>query len=184
MRETWDQYFIKQCELIATRSKDQSTQIGCVIVKGAPDYKTIVSQGYNCFPRGIKDDVPYRQDRRYKYNYFSHAEANALSNALRNNTSVNGCYLYINKWIPCADCSRLIIQSGIKTVITPDMTIPERWRDNNLHSLLMLHEAGVFVEYPNQSGINRTLEMLSELSEYITDIELRDYVYHLLGWRA
>lgn len=180
-RISWDQYFIEQCNLIATRSKDQNTKIGCVIVSNT-DNKTIVSQGYNCFPRGINDTPPYRQDRKYKYHYFSHAEANALSNALRNNTSVYKGTLYLNQWIPCADCARLIIQSGIKTVVTPDMTIPERWRENTLHSLLMLREADVFVSYPDSKMLDETTTLIGELIPYITDTELRDYVVHLLGW--
>jgi len=59
MREipTWDQYYLDICKVVATRSKDPNTQIGCVII--GPNHE-IRSTGYNSFPRGIRDDVPER----------------------------------------------------------------------------------------------------------------------------
>ncbi len=62
MREipTWDQYYLDICKVVAARSKDPNTQIGCVII--GPNHE-IRSTGYNSFPRGIRDDVPERLSR-------------------------------------------------------------------------------------------------------------------------
>ena len=77
---TWDQYYLDICKVVATRSKDPNTQIGCVII--GPNHE-IRSTGYNSFPRGIRDDVPERLVRPMKYLWIEHAERNAICNAAR-----------------------------------------------------------------------------------------------------
>lgn len=141
MREPWDEHFLSLAKLIGARSKDTSTQIGCIIIRG----RDIVSTGYNGFPRGVDDTPPERHERPIKYMFVSHAEENAILNALRNGTSVVGCTLYIPKWLPCATCARLIIQSGISEVVTGEMIIPERWAESFNIGLTMMNEAGVRV---------------------------------------
>lgn len=169
-RESWDVFYVKLCELYATRSKDESTKLGCIITQG----NTLVSAGYNCFPRGINDALSERQGRDIKYYYFSHAEANALSNALRNGTSVFGCTLYLPKWLPCADCSRLIIQSGIKEVVSPDFSIPDRWIDSSYHGMVMLTEAEVKVRNVDTELASNTtiLKALDIRKKYLRGGEL------------
>ena len=66
----WDQYYLEICQVVARRSKDPNTQIGCVIV--GPNHE-IRSTGYNSFPRGIRDDVPERLVRPTKYLWIEHA---------------------------------------------------------------------------------------------------------------
>lgn len=179
IRESWDDFFVSLCNLWSTRSKDKSTKIGCVIVSGL-DNRTVVSQGYNCYPRGINDNLCYRQDRKFKYNYFSHAEANALSNALRNNTPVYDATLYLNKWLPCSDCARLIIQSGIHEIVTPYVDIPDRWLDNTAHSLLMLTECRIPIRKPNRK-CDLTHDLLLHCHGKVQDGELKEiltsYIY-------
>jgi deoxycytidylate deaminase len=75
---TWDQYYLNICQVVATRSKDPNTQIGCVVV--GPNHE-IRTTGYNSFPRGIRDDVPERLVRPTKYLWIEHAERNAICNA-------------------------------------------------------------------------------------------------------
>lgn len=48
----WEEYYIKMAMLIATKSKDPSTQVGCVIV--GPDNE-VRSTGFNGFPRGVQE---------------------------------------------------------------------------------------------------------------------------------
>jgi dCMP deaminase len=42
--KTWDEYFIKIAEVVAEKSKDPSSKMGCVIVD---KNKRVVSLGYN-----------------------------------------------------------------------------------------------------------------------------------------
>lgn len=142
----WDSYFMNMVYLVASRSKDQSTHLGAVIV--GPD-REVRSTGYNSFVRGIQDQVPERQERPEKYYWFEHAERNAVYNAARIGVSTKGCIMYTNG-IPCADCARAVVQSGIVEVV-----VDRQWNENNVdvwlehakRSLQMFTEAGIRVRY-------------------------------------
>ncbi|AUB31858.1 deoxycytidylate deaminase [Spiroplasma floricola] len=110
----WDTYFLAMVQLNAMRSKDPVTQVGCVIVN---DLKQVISTGYNGLPRGLNDDnYPWARDgelENTKYPYIVHAELNAI---LSSKESVRGGIIYTNLF-PCNECSKSIIQSGIKKII-------------------------------------------------------------------
>lgn len=79
--------------------------------------------------------------------FFEHAERNAVYNACLCGTCVKGCVLYATHF-PCTDCTRAIIQSGIKLVVTNPLVIDKNtphntWRDRITYSEQMLKEAGV-----------------------------------------
>ena len=111
---SWDEYFMGVASLSANRSKDPNTRVGACIVN---DDKRIVSIGYNGFPRGASDDIfPWNNDGDLldsKYAYVVHAEANAILNAT---ASVKDTTIYVTLF-PCHECSKLIIQSGIKRIV-------------------------------------------------------------------
>jgi dCMP deaminase len=109
----WDRYYLEICRVVATRSKDPNTQIGCVIVGPA---REIRSTGYNSFPRGIRDDVAERLQRPAKYLWIEHAERNAICNAARAGTATENCTLYV-EIMPCMDCARAVVQAGIREVV-------------------------------------------------------------------
>jgi len=71
----WQEYFLGIAEQVKLKSKDESTQVGAVIVGKGHE---ILSTGYNSFPRGLDDSRPERQERPHKYPYFEHAERNAI----------------------------------------------------------------------------------------------------------
>lgn len=109
----WDEYYLEVCRVVALRSKDPNTQIGCVIVGPAHEIR---STGYNSLPRGIRDDVPERLERPTKYLWMEHAERNAIYNAARAGTATESCTLYV-EIMPCMDCARAIVQAGISQVV-------------------------------------------------------------------
>ncbi len=146
--KSWCQYFLDMLPLISSKSKDESTKVACIIV--GPDNE-IRSTGYNSFPRGINDNLPERQQRPAKYLFMEHAERNAIYNAARVGVSLKGCTIYID-FIPCADCARAIIQSGIKEIIISSIDYDkkekywnERWKEQMEASKQMLSEAGVII---------------------------------------
>ena len=115
----WDEYFIKMADLVSTKSKDRSTQCGSVIVG---EGHTVLSMGFNGFPRGVDDDVESRHERPAKYLYTEHGERNAIYAAARNGIKLDGATIYLNSGgLPCADCGRAIIQAGITTVVCRDV---------------------------------------------------------------
>lgn len=117
----WDQYYLDICKVVASRSKDPHTQIGCVVVGPAHEIR---STGYNSFPRGIRDNVPERLERPAKYLWMEHAERNAICNAARAGTSTEGCTIYV-EIMPCMDCARAIVQAGIADVVVSAVRMAE-----------------------------------------------------------
>ena len=109
----WDRRFLELAHVISTWSKDPSTQVGCVIVR--PN-RTIVSLGFNGFPRGVEDTLERLGDKLFKHECVVHAEENALLTARE---SVFGYTLYCSPVMPCSRCAAKIIQAGIKRVVSP-----------------------------------------------------------------
>ncbi len=140
--DKWNYRFMQMAQLIATWSKDNSTKVGCVIV--SPN-KAILSMGYNGFPRGINDNIVERWKRPIKYEFVVHAEENAILNAGRNGTRLDGGILYATM-APCTRCAGSIIQSGIREIIYLDPDLDRQipgWRDSLGISFQMFDEAGV-----------------------------------------
>jgi len=111
---SWDEYFMGVSILSALRSKDPNTKVGaCIVNKN----KRIVGIGYNGFPVGCSDlEFPWDREGSFlhtKYPFVVHAEANAILNST---TSLEGATIYVSLF-PCHECSKLIIQSGIKEIV-------------------------------------------------------------------
>lgn len=112
---SWDEYFMGVALLSGRRSKDPNTQVGACIV--SPNNK-IVGAGYNGLPMGCSDeDFPWEKSGDFlntKYPYVCHAELNAILNNI--GMDLSGCRIY-TALFPCNECSKAIIQPGIKEVI-------------------------------------------------------------------
>ena len=122
---TWDQYFMGIAMLSALRSKDNHTQVGACIVNGE---NKILSMGYNGMPTGCDDDImPWEREGEpldTKYLYVCHAELNAILNYGAG--SLKGSRIYTTLF-PCNECTKAIIQSGIKEVIY----LSDKYADSN-----------------------------------------------------
>jgi len=142
----WDEYFMSVAYLVASKSKDESTHMGAVVVGPNNEIK---STGYNSFVRGLNDEIVARQEKPEKYYWFEHAERNAIYNATLIGTSLKGCKIYTNG-IPCMNCARGIVQSGILEVIIDkkwDKKNPDLWKENAKRSIEMFEEVGVLLRY-------------------------------------
>ena len=135
---------MRLAEQISTWSKDPSTKVGAIIVN---EERRILATGYNGFPRGIEDTEERLNNREEKYPRIIHAELNALMNALYNGVSVKDSTLYVYGLPVCSECTKSVIQAGIKRVVIPSMKgVPEKWADSwNNVSAPMYEEAGVEV---------------------------------------
>jgi dCMP deaminase len=143
----WTEYFLNIAEQVKLKSKDQSTQIGAVIVGTDNE---VLSTGYNSFPRGMDDNKQERQERPEKYFWFEHAERNAIYNAARVGIPLKGSVIYLTSGLPCMDCARGIVNSGIKTVYCKEVCTTknkEKWVESQTKSLQLLQECGVDVIY-------------------------------------
>jgi dCMP deaminase len=142
----WKDYFRKLVHVVKLKSKDKNTQIGAIIVGKDNE---IVSTGYNSFPRGICDKRDDRQERPEKYYWFSHAETNSIINAARIGVSTKGATMYMSCDIPCADCTKNIINAGIVHIVCEKGQGGKdpRWEEHKVRSLEMLREARIRVTY-------------------------------------
>ena len=139
----WKKRFLKLSKEIAEWSKDPSTKVGALIIS---EDKNIISTGYNGFPRGISDTEERLNNRETKYKFILHAEMNCIMNALYNGRSVKDCILFVHGLPPCSECTKSIIQAGIKKVIT-DSKATDNWKESLKLSLEMLKEANVEIEF-------------------------------------
>jgi len=132
---------LKMAKLIATFSKDPSTKVGAVIFN--PFRKTIITTGYNGFPRNTSDKPDLYEDKTRKYPRVVHAEANAIVEAANQGISTSGSALAITHH-PCADCAGIIIQAGIKHIIY-EQTDDDMARHNSEEATLMFKEANISI---------------------------------------
>lgn len=94
----------------AENSYCQRRKVGALMVKD----NAIISDGYNGTPSGFPNVCEASDGVTLPY--VLHAEANAITKVARNNNSSDGSTLYVTT-SPCMECSKLIIQSGIKRVV-------------------------------------------------------------------
>lgn len=143
---SWDELFIRKTYLIASKSKDYRTKIGAILVKDNHQ----IAEGYNGLCKGVLD-LPHRiGDRANKYIWVEHAERNCCFMAAKLGISTVGSVLYC-QGLPCVDCARALIQSGVKEVcfhkefqdIVLTMTSP--WVNLLEYSILMFKETKVKV---------------------------------------
>lgn len=146
----WDEYFMKMADLVKTKSKDRSTQVGAIIVG---EGHTVLSIGYNGFPRGVNDNVDIRHERPIKYMYTEHAERNAIYSAARNGIKLLDSVMYLSaKGVSCADCARAIIQAGIKEVISKEGKFEGAgsWEESCRIAKEMFLESNVKISFLNE----------------------------------
>jgi dCMP deaminase len=151
MSAHWDKRFIDLALLVASWSKDPSTQVGAVLVGRD---KEVLAVGYNGFPRGILDTAERLNDRPTKYKLVVHAEINCITNAARNGIKTRGATLYViarsvstgKLWggAPCIRCSVELIQAGVREVVAPaPQDMPETWIESCAEGRRVIEEAGL-----------------------------------------
>lgn len=134
----WDKWFLGLARYISTASKDPSTKCGAVIVD---ENRRIVSTGYNGFPQGVDDSEADYTNRDLKIAQVVHAEVNAIIFAQR---SLKNCTLYTRPFGCCSHCAAVVIQAGIKRVVSPILPAHlTRWEDSVKIAQKMFKEAGV-----------------------------------------
>lgn len=105
-----DLVYLKMAEVWATNSYCKRMQVGSLIVKN----KSIISDGYNGSPTGFPNEC--EDEDNVTLTHVLHAEANAITKLAKSTQSSDGSTLYVTV-SPCLECSKLIIQSGIKRLV-------------------------------------------------------------------
>lgn len=121
-RPSWDEYFIELSKSVAQRATCDRGKSGAVIVKD----KRILSTGYVGSPPGMPhcDEVGHLMKKVIDENgnesqhclRTTHAEMNAIIQAAKFGTSVEGATIYV-KMEPCHNCAMAIVGAGLKRVV-------------------------------------------------------------------
>ena len=128
-----DPLYMRMARVWAENSYCKRRQVGALLVKD----QMIISDGYNGTPSGFENNC--EDDNNQSKPYVLHAEANAITKVARSNNSSDGATLYVTA-SPCIECSKLIIQSGIRRVVYGELY---RLTDG----IDLLRCAGIEVEY-------------------------------------
>jgi len=135
----WDKRFINLAETISTWSKDDSKQVGAVIVDTD---RRIISTGYNGLPKNINENSLNKDEKLSKT---LHAEMNAI---LFSRRDLTGTSIYISTLPVCSLCAAVIIQLKISRVVCKIPDNPKsKWYKSHKLAKQMLKEAKVTLEY-------------------------------------
>lgn len=121
--------YLKMARIWAENSYCVRRQVGALIVKD----KMIISDGYNGTPSGFENIC--ENDMGMTKPYVLHAEANAITKVAKSANNCDGGTLYVTT-SPCMECSKLIIQAGIKRVVFSE-------KYHNTEGLDILSKVGV-----------------------------------------
>ncbi len=138
-----DLRYLRMARIWAENSYCKRRQVGALVVKD----KMIISDGYNGTPSGFENVC---EENNVTKPYVLHAEANAITKLARSSNNSEGSTLYVTA-SPCIECSKLIIQSGIKRVV-----YAEKYRLTD--GIDLLERAGVKVEYMNPDEMGSSEE--------------------------
>ena len=128
-----DRRYLRMAKIWAENSYCQRRQVGCLVVKD----KMIISDGYNGTPSGFENVC--EDENGVTKPYVLHAEANAITKIARSGNNSDGATLYVTD-APCIECSKLIIQAGIRRVL-----YGRQYRLSD--GIDLLKQAGIDVEF-------------------------------------
>lgn len=133
-----DYRYLRMARIWAENSYCRRRQVGALVVRD----KMIISDGYNGTPSGFENVC--EDETGTTFPYVLHAEANAITKLARSSNNSDGATLYVTA-SPCIECSKLIIQAGIRRVV-----YAEKYRLTD--GVDLLEKAGVKVEYKALEG--------------------------------
>ncbi|MBN2151827.1 MAG: dCMP deaminase family protein [Candidatus Lokiarchaeota archaeon] len=148
-----DEYFMEIAKIVAKRSTCLRRDVGAVLVKDAH----IISTGYNGTPAGLPHCTPSTCVRT-KLNIPSgkdphlcravHAELNCIIQAARHGTSIDGnTTIYVTAF-PCIDCTKVLINAGIKRIVY----LGEYDSSNEIRNSLIAESGIVLEKYSPEGG--------------------------------
>jgi dCMP deaminase len=132
MSEKFDKQYLRIAQIWSENSYAKRLKVGAIIVKD----QMIISDGYNGTVSGFKNEC--EDDKGNTHPYVLHAEANAITKIAQSTNSSKDATLY-TLVSPCMECSKLIIQAGIKRVV-----YAEEYRITE--GIDLLRQAGVTVD--------------------------------------
>lgn len=130
-QELLDRRYLRMAQIWAENSYCKRRKVGALLVKD----NMIISDGYNGTPSGFENEC--EDENGNTKPYVLHAEANAITKVAKSTNNSAGATLYVTT-SPCLECSKLIIQAGIRRVVFTDLY-------RNTDGLELLRRAGIEV---------------------------------------
>ena len=136
-QEEKDRAYMAMADDFGQLSHAIRAKVGCVIVS---DKGQIISQGYNGTPSGRDNSCEYvgEDGELHTKAEVLHAESNAITKCAKWGSTTDGATLYVTL-SPCMECSKLIIQSGIRRVVYKELY-------RNGDGLKLLSDLGIKVD--------------------------------------
>lgn len=128
----YDKAYLRMAQTWSALSHCNRKQVGAIIVRGG----MIISDGFNGTPSGF--DNCCENEKGETLWYVLHAEANAILKVAKSTHNCEGATLYLTL-SPCKDCSKLVVQSGIRRVVYINA-----YKDES--GINFLREAGIELE--------------------------------------
>jgi dCMP deaminase len=135
-QKRYDRAYLRLAESWSKLSHCKRKQVGAIIVKD----NIIISDGYNGTPAGF--DNCCEDENGVTHWYVLHAEANAILKVAKSTNNCKDATLYLTH-SPCKDCSKLVLQSGIKRLV-----YKESYKDTS--GIIFLQNAGLEIEQIEQ----------------------------------
>lgn len=141
-RPSWDEYFMNIAKAVASRSTCSRRSVGAVVVRD----KRILATGYNGAPAGLRhcDHTGGADMRDGHCARSTHAEQNAIVQAARHGTMIDGATVYCTAQ-PCLTCAKLLVNAGVKRVVY-DGEYPDEL------AVAILDEAGIELDRFGDAG--------------------------------
>lgn len=143
-RPSWEEYFMEITELVATRATCLRRKVGAILVKD----RRILATGYNGPPQGVphcdelggclREKLGVPSGERQELSRAVHAEQNAIIQAAKMGTNIDGSTLYVTNF-PCFICAKMLINAGVIKIVYKEGYPDEFSRD-------ILQEAGLEVK--------------------------------------
>jgi len=150
MRPSWDDYFLRIAQVVATRSTCLRRQVGALLVRD----RHILTTGYNGPPPDIghceetggclREKLKVPSGQRHELCKAIHAEANALLQGAIHGVVVANAVLYCTN-TPCSGCAKLLIGAGVRRMVVANTYSDEL-------AVQLLKDAGATVELRPQNG--------------------------------
>ena len=141
-----DQHFLQLVEETAKLSNDPTTNVGAIIL--TLDLQVIKACNHSI---GLYEVNRFKRPEKYKY--FEHAERNAIYKAAKYGKSTLDGTMYTHN-IPCIECARAIIQSGITTVVCYE-GYSGRWAESQNQAEELLNECNIQIRKHEKEKYNK-----------------------------
>lgn len=173
MNQSKERKFLEVTKALAgVFSKDRSTKVACTFLD--PEDGTELTRGFNGMPRGIDESPAERHERPMKYEFFEHAERNAIYNLARRYLKGSTA---LSTSVPTVGCVRAVLSVGAHVLVLPESSLQH---PNWPLMVALLKEGGVRFHFHVNGSLIETEDMSGrkarKLSQHLAYAQRREAI--------